>query len=206
MSGDVLAARGLWFGYADAWVLRGVDLEVRRGETVGLWGPSGCGKSTLGGLLAGRLSPDRGEIRTPAPTSRAHPVQLVSQHADRAVNPRWRIREVLAEASPDLEPVLASGLIAEEWLRAHPHELSGGELQRVNLARALLARPAYLVADEISASLDAITQVRIWEILLAGVRRGDHGVLAISHDAALLDAVADRVVALADLQAPAQPA
>lgn len=201
MSGDVLAARGLWFGYADAWVLRGVDLEVRRGETVGLWGPSGCGKSTLGGLLAGRLSPDRGEIRTPAPTSRAHPVQLVSQHADRAVNPRWRIREVLAEASPDLEPVLASGLIAKEWLRAHPHELSGGELQRVNLARALLARPAYLVADEISASLDAITQVRIWEILLAGVRRGDLGVLAISHDAALLDAVADRVVALADLQA-----
>ena len=202
MSGDVLAARGLWFGYADAWVLRGVDLEVRRGETVGLWGPSGCGKSTLGGLLAGRLSPDRGEIRTPAPTSRAHPVQLVSQHAERAVNPRWRIREVLAEASPDLEPVLASGLISEEWLRAHPHELSGGELQRVNLARALLARPSYVVADEISASLDAITQVRIWELLLARVRRGDLGVLAISHDAPLLDAVADRVVALADLQPP----
>ncbi|GAB3262985.1 ATP-binding cassette domain-containing protein [Alteromonas gracilis] len=206
MSGDVLAARDLWFGYAESWVLRGVDLEIRRGETVGLWGPSGCGKSTLGGLLAGRLTPDRGQVVTPPRTGRAHPVQLISQHAERAVNPRWRIRDVLAEASTDLEPVLASGLVSEDWLRAHPHELSGGELQRVNLARALLARPTYLVADEISASLDAITQVQIWELLLAGVRRGDHGVLAISHDAALLEAVADRVVALADLQAPAQPA
>jgi peptide/nickel transport system ATP-binding protein len=79
---------------------------------------------------------------------------------------------------------------------AYPHEISGGELQRVNLARALLARPRYLVADEITASLDAVTQVRVWDLLLERCRSAGIGVLAISHDRALLETVARRVIDL----------
>jgi peptide/nickel transport system ATP-binding protein len=82
-----------------------------------------------------------------------------------------------------------------------PHEVSGGEAQRVNLARALASGPRFLVADEISASLDPISQAQVWRLLLAAVRTRDIGVLAISHDRPLLDVVADRVVDLADLSA-----
>jgi peptide/nickel transport system ATP-binding protein len=121
-------------------------------------------------------------------------VQLVLQHSERAINPRWKIREVLAEGGADLDAVLRTRLVRSEWFDAFPHEISGGQMQRVNLARALLAKPRHVIADEITASLDAITQAQIWEILLDGVRRDGYGVLAISHDRALLDRVADRIV------------
>ncbi|WP_369133718.1 ATP-binding cassette domain-containing protein [Modestobacter sp. I12A-02662] len=85
-------------------------------------------------------------------------------------------------------------LVAPSWLDRRPHELSGGQLQRVALARGLLARPRFLVADEITSGLDAVTQVRVWHLLLERCRSAGIGVLAISHDRPLLEAVADRVV------------
>jgi peptide/nickel transport system ATP-binding protein len=200
----MLRAANLRFRYGKdrPWVVDGVDVEVAPGQVVGLHGPSGAGKSTLGRLLAGLLSPTSGTVE---PTARRgpQPVQMVLQHPDQAMNPRWRISEVLAEADPDADPDPA--LVSPTWLDRYPHELSGGELQRVNLARALLARPAYVVADEITASLDALTQARVWRLLLDRARAGDIGVLAISHDLPLLEAVADRVVAFADLS-PTGPA
>lgn len=194
-----LTANDVWFRYADTWVLRGATIEVGPGEIVGLWGPSGSGKSTLAQILAGRLKPARGTVSLAASRGRAHPVQLVSQQADRAVNPRWKIRAVLEEAAGDLTAVIDSGLVLPGWLDAFPHELSGGELQRVNVARALLARPQYVVADETTASLDAITQARIWRILSDGVSRGEYGILAVSHDRPLLETAADRIVAIDEL-------
>ncbi|WP_409331365.1 ABC transporter ATP-binding protein [Trujillonella humicola] len=198
----MLSAEDVWvrYGPRSAWVLAGVDLAVRPGEVVGLCGPSGCGKSTLGRVLAGFLDADRGRVTVDdgarRPRRAPHPVQLVLQDPQRAVDPRWTVRAVLASAGagPAEIAALDPRLVAPAWLDRHPHEISGGELQRVNLARALLAHPRYLVADEITASLDAVTQARIWRLLLAHCRAAGIGVLAIAHDRPLLEVVADRVV------------
>jgi len=199
----VLEARGLWFRYEahEPWLFEGIDLRLEPGEVVGLSGSSGSGKTTLGRLLAGYLHPDRGDVwvdearvvvraRPPGP----RPVQLVFQHPELAVDPRWRLAEILAEAGvpdPDLLDELS---IARGWLDRYPNELSGGELQRVAVARALLSGARYLIADEVSAMLDPITQAQIWHVLLERVRSGRIGVLPISHDDPLLAAVADRVI------------
>ncbi|GAB2975655.1 ABC transporter ATP-binding protein [Saccharothrix stipae] len=198
-----LRADDVWFRYAkrSGWVVAGASLSIEPGEVVGLHGPSGAGKSTLGRLLAGVLSPRRGRVsldgRAPRPVRGvANPVQLVSQHALSALDPLWKVRRSLAETGvadavlDRMDPALAP----PELLDRFPHEISGGEAQRVNLGRALLTGPRFLVADEITASLDPIGQVHIWHLVRAAVDAGGIGVLAISHDRPLLDVVAHRVV------------
>jgi peptide/nickel transport system ATP-binding protein len=195
----MLRAEGVWFRYGRdrPWVLADEDLVVGAGEVVGLCGPSGGGKSTLGRVLAGHLRPDRGRVTvdgTPPRSRRApHPVQLVLQQPERALDPRWTVRRALAASGAEPATV-DERLVQPGWLDRRPHEISGGELQRVNLARALLARPRFLVADEISASLDAVTQARVWALLLEHCREAGIGVLAISHDRSLLEVVSDRVL------------
>jgi peptide/nickel transport system ATP-binding protein len=198
----MLHAENIWFRYGGGrpWILAGVDLRIQAGEVVGLCGPSGGGKSTLGRVLAGFLEPVRGRVlvdgRTPRAGRTPHPVQFVLQHPERAMDPRWTVREVLAATGAGGEEVAALDprLVSPDWLDRYPHEISGGELQRVNLARALLARPRFLVADEITSSVDAITQVRIWTLVLEQCRLADIGLLAISHDRPLLETVATRVI------------
>lgn len=204
----MLEAADLWFRYdrrAD-WVLAGAGLAVGPGEVVGLWGPSGCGKTTLGRVLTGYLQPQRGTVTVDgveAPSPGPHPVQMIPQHPELAVDPRWRVDRILAEAGP-IDPTVLEGIgVADRWFDRFPHEISGGELARVVVARALLAGPRYLVADEMTAMLDPITQVRLWHALAATVRTLGLGVVAISHDRALIEAVADRVVDLSALGPPA---
>lgn len=216
----MLIARGLRFGYTRRGpdVVADVDLEVARGEVVGLRGPSGRGKTTLAKLLAGYLVPEAGTITVdgaPLPPSGVSPVQLVFQHPELAVDPRWRLAEILAEAdAPDLpggggrpgtaaDDLLAQLSIDAGWSRRFPHELSGGELQRVAVARALLTGAPFVVADEVSAMLDPLTQAQLWHVLRERVEAGDLGVLAVSHDDALLEVVADRVVDLGGRSGPA---
>jgi peptide/nickel transport system ATP-binding protein len=198
----MLSAERVWFRHErqGPWVLRGVSLRLPPGRVIGLLGPSGSGKSTLGSVLAGHRAPAAGSVRVdevPATTLRGvRPVQLLAQRPETAMNPRWRIEQILNEAG--LPVAGEKHLVDTEWLDRFPHEISGGELQRVNLARALRATPSYLVADEISSSLDPIAQADLWERVLATARDGV-GVLAISHDPDLLAAVADEVVELGAL-------
>ncbi|BCP55918.1 peptide ABC transporter [Kaistia sp. 32K] len=193
----MLEARDIRFGFGGKGktILDGVSLAVAPGEIVGLSGPSGIGKSTLGRILAQHVRPQAGRVLVdggPVAGDGFHPVQFLSQSPVLAVNPRWRVGQILAEAwQPDAETCTALG-IRPDWYPRYPHELSGGELQRVAIARALAPGLRYLIADEISAMLDALTQVRIWTFLKQLAADRNIGILAISHDQALLARISTR--------------
>lgn len=197
----MLETNGISFGYPGGRVLYdGLSLSVAPGERVALRAPSGFGKTTLCRLLSGYLEPSEGEVLAdgiPLPRRGVCPVQLVGQHPERMVDPRMTMRAVLEEAGALDRLLLAELGIREEWLGRRPHELSGGELQRFCIARAVAARPRYLVADEISTMLDAVTQARVWRFLMRWAQEADSGIVFVSHSPALVERVATRVVDLA---------
>lgn len=190
----MLEARNISLKLSGTSVLSSVSLSVHAGEIVGLNGATGAGKTTLGRILAGIAQPDSGSVRSNGR------VQYLHQNPSAALNPRWRIARSLSEAGTFDTAVAASLGVAEEWLHRYPHELSGGQLQRVSVLRALSAKPCYLIADEISASLDAVSQVQIWQSLRNLVAQQGISILAISHDQALLSRIANRVITLEDAQ------
>lgn len=181
-------------------VLNGVNISLSSGERVGLKAPSGRGKTTLCRLLAGYERPGHGEIFLDGMPLSSYagpcPVQMVWQHPETVVDPLLPLGISLGEAAqPD--PRLVSALhIREEWLTRYPGELSGGELQRFCLARALHPAVRFLLCDEITAMLDLVTQAQIWEFLLEESRRRDLGLLVVSHSDALLQRVCTRIVTL----------
>ena len=196
----MLEARDITFGYPGAKPLySGFSLQVEPGERVALQAPSGFGKTTLCRVLAGFERPQAGEVLLdgqPLPRRGVCPVQLIQQHPEQAVDPRLRMRKTLAEAGDVPQELLDNLGIREEWMQRYPHELSGGELQRFCIARALAANPRYLVADEVSTMLDALTQAQIWRFLMDETSRRGIGLVFVSHSPALTDRIATRVVRL----------
>lgn len=193
-----LEARKTGYRYGkDAWVLQDINMKIQQGEVVGLWGPSGCGKTSLGRILAGYVEPLAGQVLLdgkPLPKTGACPVQLVFQHPEKAVNPRWRMRRVLKEAMIEDQELLNDLGIQTNWLDRRHGELSGGELQRFCVARALGTATRYVIADEMTTMLDAITQAQIWHTVMNIARQRNLGLLIISHDRELLDRLCDRIV------------
>lgn len=195
----MLEGKGLAFRYGrkDEWLFRDVDIQVAPGEIVGLPGPSGRGKSTLAKILAGYLLPGEGMVRidgAPLPEKAFCPAQLLFQHPELAVNPRWKIGDILAEVGETDEALIRALAVDPSWNERYPHELSGGELQRVCLARALDKRTKYLLCDEMTSMLDALTQADIWKVVLQTARERNFGLLVISHDKALLSRLCHRTV------------
>ena len=127
------------------------------------------------------------------------PVQLIWQHPEQTLDPLLRIQSSLEEAGPLDQALLEKLGIKQKWLSRFPRELSGGELQRCCIARALRVRPKFLIADEISTMLDAITQVQIWDFLLSYCEENEVGLVLVTHSEALQNRLATRVVNLADL-------
>lgn len=196
----MLEARGVSFRYGrrEAPIIHDFDLTIRPGEVVGLSGPSGRGKSTIGRLLASHLRPTSGVVTVDGvpPARGFNPVQFLSQSPVFATNPRWTIGRIVAEAwSPDDRTMRMLG-VRPAWFSRYPHELSGGEMQRVTILRALAPGLRYLIADEITSMLDPLAQADIWAALTDVANKRTVGILAISHDAHLLGKVAGRVVAL----------
>ena len=196
----MLEARDITFGYPGAKPLySGFSLQVEPGERVALQAPSGFGKTTLCRVLAGFERPQTGQVLVdgqPLPRRGVCPVQLIQQHPEQAVDPRLRMRKTLAEAGEVPQQLLDDLGIRDEWPQRYPHELSGGELQRFCIARALAANPRYLVADEVSTMLDALTQAQIWRFLMDETSRRGIGLVFVSHSPALTDRIATRVVRL----------
>lgn len=181
-------------------ILDHFSLSIDSRERVGLEAPSGFGKTTLCKLLSGYLEPDEGEILLdgrPLSSYKGYcPVQMIWQQPEFAVNPRLRMKEVILEGDQVEERIVRELGIEDDWMRRFPGELSGGELQRFSIARALGKRTCFLLADEISTMLDLITQSQIWDFLLRETEQREIGLVAVSHDRELLDRICTRVVRL----------
>ena len=196
-----LEAKNVSFRYREhsPWILREISLSVEKGERVGLVGPSGYGKSTLLRLMGGYLKPASGEILLdgkPLPQKGVCPVQLIYQHPEKAINPRWKMKKVLEESGMFRREIMEALGIEEDWLSRYPRELSGGELQRFCVARSLFEGTQFLLADEMSTMLDVITQAQIWNLVLKEVEQRQLGLLMVTHNRALADRVCQRVVEL----------
>ena len=202
-----LEARGIGFHYPCGRELyQGLSLSVEPGERVALVAPSGRGKTTLCRILAGYLEPSCGQVTVNGeplvPVRRlrgqASPVQLLLQHPEQAFDPRLRLGKSLGEAraTADEAALRRQFGVRDEWLSRLPHELSGGELMRLAMVRALATGPRYLIADEATAMLDAVTQAELWHVLLELQRRDGWGLVMVSHSPALLGRVATRRVEL----------
>lgn len=202
--GALLEARDVSFRYGSGpWILQNVNLKIGEGERVGLIGPSGYGKSTLARIMAGYEKPAKGQVLwkgAPLPSEGYCPVQMIYQHPEKAVNPRWKLRESVSEAwEPDDALLKELRINKDLWYGRWPNELSGGELQRFCVARVLGPKTEFIIADEMSTMLDAITQAQIWNVLLDQVKRRNLGLLVISHNMALADKLCTRIVNLEEL-------
>lgn len=196
-----LEAKNLYFRYDKKrpWVLENCTVKVDPGERLAIFAPSGYGKTTLAMLLAGFLTPAKGQVLLngkPLPQKGVCPVQLIFQHPEKAVNPRWRLRRVLEESGELQEDMLEALGIERAWLHRFPRELSGGELQRFCVARALISGGEYLICDEISTMLDVITQAQIWNTVLREAGKRGMGIVAITHNRHLAQRVATKILDL----------
>jgi nickel transport system ATP-binding protein len=189
-------------------VLKGVSLHIAEGECLGLIGESGSGKSTLGKLILGLEEPDSGFIRFCGDTDRSSfqkDLSVVFQDYTTSVNPRFRVEKILMEAFlkkslsgreryRKMVSLLNDVGLKESFLSRYPHELSGGQLQRVCIARALSTEPRLLVLDEAVSSLDAAVQMQILELLKKLKREYRLSYLFITHDLLTITYICDRIL------------
>ena len=179
-----------------------VSLKVPDGGAVGLVGESGSGKTTLIRTICGLQKPDSGRVFFGAAEENTPRIQMIFQDAVGALNPRQRVGDAIAEVghvhkiAVDVEALLREvGLPAEIQTR-FPNELSGGQCQRICVARALALRPSLLIGDEPVSALDVSVQARILRLL--GDLREKQGLslLLVTHDLAVVSAVCDYVYVL----------
>ncbi len=196
--------------------LRGVSFDVRAGERYGVVGESGSGKSTLLRLLCGLDRPTSGTVRvagidpTSAPRSQLRTfrrdVQIVFQDPSGSLDPRMRVGDVVAEplglsagaAREQVAAALAAVALPTGTADRYPHEFSGGERQRISLARALITRPRVLLADEPVSALDVSVRAQVLDLLIDLVDRYRLTLVLVSHDMHVVRHVCDTVVVMQD--------
>ena len=199
-----LTGRNISFKYSSnsRQILKDVDITIDNKKILGLFGDSGSGKSSLCKILAGHIKRYEGEVKIDGqdiPKKGYDPVQLIYQHPEKVMNPKWKMHEVLEESWDVPDSLLEDFGIQKSWLNRWPAELSGGELQRFSVLRSLNPNTKFLIADEMTTMLDAITQVQIFESVLKIVKERNMGLLVVSHDRDLMDIICDEVIYLDDI-------
>ncbi len=207
------------FGVSRDQILFDVSLDLEQGSCLGILGESGSGKSTLGRVICGLLKPDSGSYQldgTEVYASRAgkkllqNRLSVVFQDYTTSANPRFRIRDVLAEGirvwerkskekidcTAECRRLMELVGLNETYLDRFPHELSGGQLQRVCIARAVACRPELILFDEAISSLDAHTQVQIMDLLRELKEKLNLTYVFITHDLTSVTYLCDQVMFL----------
>jgi len=196
--------------------LDGVNMEIARGEVVGLVGESGCGKSTFGRIVAGIMEPTEGAVFFRGRSLRtlqgkeareaALRVQMIFQDPFASLNPRMRVEDIIGEApllhrivsrserSGYIDAVMRRVGLDPSFKRRYPHQFSGGQRQRIGIARALAVKPEFLVCDEAVAALDVSIQAQVLNLFMDLRRDLDLTYLFISHDLSVVEHISDRVV------------
>ncbi len=198
-------------------ILSGVSLELTRGKTVGLIGPSGVGKTTLAKIIMGLEKPNLGKIIIDGTDIWSVPledrnkslrkIKMVFQDSQGSLNPKKTIKQSLYETANLMgidtskrESILMElfdtvGLSSDIFCR-YPHQISGGQNQRVALARILLVEPEYVILDEPTSALDIAVQAQILELLNNLQKEINFGYLLISHNIPLIEFMSDKVIVL----------
>ena len=199
-----LIAENVSFSYKkNNWLFQNVNFELKRGEIVGISGYSGCGKSTFAKILANYLPPVSGRVlidSQPFKKGSYQSVQMIYQHPEKALNPKWHMYRSLTESYTPETQILNRLGIKEDWYNRFPIEISGGEMQRFCIVRALAPDTNYLIADEITTMLDSVTQARIWRELILISRERNIGLMIISHETELLAKLCGRIVSVQEMQ------
>jgi oligopeptide transport system ATP-binding protein len=199
--------------------LQDINFTVKRGETLGIVGESGCGKSTLGRCILQLLAPDEGSVlwlgqeitRLPEAEMRKHrrDLQIIFQDPLASLNPRMTVGEIIADPLRTLMPEIdakgrrervlrtmeAVGLLPE-MINRYPHEFSGGQAQRIGIARALISEPKLIVCDEPVSALDVSIQAQILNLLADLKDRLGLTLIFISHNLSVVRHVSDRILVL----------
>ncbi len=192
-----------------------LTLTVGKGETLGIVGESGCGKTTLARMLVGLLEPSGGRIRiegepldTADPADFGKRIQYVFQDPASSLNPRKTIRQIMEaplrhlhrmppEARAErIAEIFAAVNLRPEFLDRYPHEFSGGQAQRIVIARALAADARILILDEPVSALDVSVQAQVLNLLADLREKFDLTYLFISHDLAVVETICDRIAVL----------
>ncbi|MEC5288973.1 oligopeptide/dipeptide ABC transporter ATP-binding protein [Aurantimonas sp. C2-6-R+9] len=198
--------------------VQSLSLDVKKGETLGIVGESGCGKSTLARLMvgldlptAGRITLDGRDLVAEAKRDRralARQVQYVFQDPVASLNPRKTIRTIIEAPlihlvglkgdarAARLDELMAAVNLAPEFLERYPHEFSGGQAQRIGIARALAAGPELIVLDEPVSALDVSIQAQVLNLLDDLKDRFGLTYVFISHDLSVVESVSDRVAVM----------
>lgn len=206
------------FGKEKQQVVKNVSLSLKKGECLGIIGESGSGKSTLGKTLIGLLKPDSGNIYLEGidmynanRENRKKIQQMISivfQDYTSSANPRFFVKDIIGEALRVLEKKLGEKIdrdkkikellevvgLNEDFMNRYPHELSGGQLQRVCIARAVATNPQFILLDEAISSLDASTQTQVMDLLKDLQKKYRLSYIFITHDLPSVTYMCDRVL------------